>query len=303
MKENEKKQAHLLIITGLSGAGKTKSTKMLEDLGYYCVDNLPVALLPRFSEIIHEHPYDQKMTAVVIDAREGENFSPALCDALQSLNSDKVQYAILFLEASDEVLVRRFSETRRKHPLSDDGSNLQAIVKERKLLESIREKANFIVDTTYFSTKDLREKLISLMMQISNQTHPHPMHINILSFGYKAGIPIDADIMMDVRFLPNPFYDCELKQLNGLNDEIAEFVMDNEVAKSFISKALDLILFVIPLYHKEGKNQLTLAFGCTGGKHRSVAIAELIRKTLEKKGYHVNIQHRDIYNDDQISES
>ncbi len=302
MKDNGKKQTHLLIITGLSGAGKTKSTKMLEDLGYYCVDNLPVALLTRFADIIHQHPYDQKMNAVVIDAREGEDFTQSLSKALDQLSQQGMQYAILFLEASQEVLVRRFSETRRKHPLSDDGSNLHAIIKERKLLESIRGKADFIIDTTNFSTKDLREKIISIMMKISNQTHPHPIHVNILSFGYKAGIPIDADIIMDVRFLPNPYYDCELKELNGLNDEIAEFVMDNEVAKNFINKALDLLLFVIPLYHKEGKNQFTLAFGCTGGKHRSVAIAELIQKTLEKKGYHVNIQHRDIYNDDQISE-
>ena len=295
-------KTHLLIVTGLSGAGKTQCIKLLEDLGYFCVDNLPVALLSGFAELINRSDEPQKMTAVVIDVREGEGFWKNLQEALNQLKEQDIAYSILFLEASDEILVRRFSETRRKHPLSEDGSILNAILRERTFLSHLREKANFIMDTSPYSLKDFREKLLSIVSLIHNHTEAYPVNINIVSFGYKAGVPIDADIIMDVRFLPNPFYDCDLRSLNGLNEEIVHYVVDNSIAKEFITKITDLLQFVIPLYHQEGKSQITIAFGCTGGKHRSVAIADLIGKTLMNQGYHINFQHRDIYNDDQLKE-
>ncbi len=302
MSATMEKKAHLLIVTGLSGAGKTQCIKLLEDLGYFCVDNLPVALLTGFAELIDRSLEHQKTTAVVIDVREGKDFCAELWEVLEQLKTQGIRYSVLFLEASDEILVRRFSETRRKHPLSHDGSILTAILKERSHLKTIREKADFIIDTSPYSLRDLREKLISIVSLVSNQEESHPLLINIVSFGYKAGIPIDADIIMDVRFLPNPYYDSDLREFNGLNENIAHFVIDNPIANDFIVKINDLLTFVLPLYHKEGKSQLTIAFGCTGGKHRSVAIADLIRKNLVNQGYQVNIQHRDILNDDQLQE-
>lgn len=293
---------HLLLVTGLSGAGKTQCIKLLEDLGYFCVDNLPIALLFGFAELINRSDEPQKMTAVVIDVREGEGFWTNLQEAFNQLKKQDIAYSILFLEASDEILVRRFSETRRKHPLSEDGSILNAILRERTFLAPLREKANFIMDTSPYTLKEFREKLLSIVSLIHNHKEIHPVNINIVSFGYKAGLPIDADIVMDVRFLPNPFYDCDLKKYNGLHKEIVHYVLDNSIARDFIAKLTDLLKFVIPLYHQEGKSQITIAFGCTGGKHRSVAIADLIGKTLINQGYHINFQHRDIYNDDQLNE-
>jgi RNase adapter protein RapZ len=300
MKKNHKNNTHLLLVTGLSGAGKTQCIKLFEDLGYFCVDNLPVALLTGFAELINRSPEHQKMTAVVIDVRDGQDFEKNLWKALEDLKKYEIPYSVLFLEASEEILVRRFSETRRKHPLSKDGGILNAILKERLFLNSIREKANFLIDTSNFSIKDFREKLLSIVSLLSTQQDNFKLNVTIISFGYKSGVPIDSDIVMDVRFLPNPFYDCDLREYNGLHGEIVQYVLDNQTAREFIEKITALLLFVIPLYQQSGKNQITIAFGCTGGKHRSVAIAELMHKTLINHSYCVNVEHRDIYNDDQI---
>jgi len=292
-------EQNLLIVTGLSGAGKTKSIKLLEDVGFFCVDNLPVALLSGFASLTQQDKgRDSRLTAVVIDVREGEDFQQELFKALQELNEKGIQYSILFLEASDEVLVRRFSETRRKHPLSTDGGILTAILKERSFLNTLREKANYIIDTSNYSIKELREKIISIVTFLGDYQEKDHLMINLLSFGYKCGVPIDADIVMDVRFLPNPFYEETLKELTGLEDSILSYVTDNSVGKEFILKFTELLLFAIPLYKKEGKSQITVAFGCTGGKHRSVAIAKLFKQILTKRGYNVHLFNRDIYADE-----
>lgn len=294
---------NLLIVTGLSGAGKTKSIKLLEDLGFFCVDNLPVALLSGFASLTQQDKgRDNRLTAVVIDVREGEDFQQDLFQALHDLNEKGIPYSILFLEASDEVLVRRFSETRRKHPLSSDGGILTAILKERSFLGSLREKANYIIDTSNYSLKDLREKIISIVTLLGDYQEKDHMAINLLSFGYKCGVPIDADIVMDVRFLPNPFYEEELKDLTGLEDSIRSYVTENNAGKEFIQKFTELLLFLVPLYKKEGKSQITVAFGCTGGKHRSVAIAKLFKQILTKRGYNVHLINRDIYADDELGD-
>lgn len=284
----------LLIITGLSGAGKTHCIKILEDLGYFCVDNLPLKLLPGFASLVKDLGKNESQpTAVVVDIREGSNFVENLFEALSKLEKENISYRIIFFEADDEVLVRRFSETRRRHPLSHNGSILTAIMQERSLLASIREKANFIIDTSNYTIKDLREKLTTILSLIGNSEEEN-LTINIIAFGYKSGIPIDADIVIDVRFLPNPFYESSLKDLNGLSKEVSRYVTENEISKNFLEKLLSLLLFVLPLYQKEGKSQVTVAFGCTGGKHRSVAIANAVKNILVENGYKVNILNRDL---------
>ena len=285
---------NLLIITGLSGAGKTHCIKILEDLGYFCVDNLPLKLLSGFASLVKDLGKDEsKPTAVVVDIREGSNFVENLFDALSKLEEDNITYRIIFLEANDEILVRRFSETRRRHPLSRDGSILTAIMQEKALLASIREKANFIIDTSDFTVKDLREKLNAILSLVGNSEEEN-LTVNIVAFGYKSGIPIDADIVMDVIFLTNPFYESSLKDLNGLSEEVSNYVTENEIGKNFLDKLLSLLLFILPLYKKEGKSQATIAFGCTGGKHRSVAIANAVKNILIANGYKVNTLNRDL---------
>ena len=285
---------NLLIITGLSGAGKTHCIKILEDLGYFCVDNLPLKLLSGFASLVKDLGKDEsKPTAVVVDIREGSNFVENLFDALSKLEEDNITYRIIFLEANDEILVRRFSETRRRHPLSRDGSILTAIMQEKALLASIREKANFIIDTSDFTVKDLREKLNAILSLVGNSEEEN-LTVNIVAFGFKSGMPIDADIVLDVRFLPNPFYESSLKDLNGLSEEVSNYVTENEIGKNFLDKLLSLLLFILPLYKKEGKSQATIAFGCTGGKHRSVAIANAVKNILIANGYKVNTLNRDL---------
>lgn len=290
----ESNKINLLIITGLSGAGKTNCIKTLEDLGYFCVDNLPLKLLPGFASLVKGLSKDESQpTAVVVDIREGTDFSENLFETLSKLEKDSINYRIIFLEASNEVLVRRFSETRRRHPLSLDGGILTAIMQERALLAPVREKANFIIDTSNYIVKDLRDKLTTIL-SLMGETEEETLTVNIISFGYKSGIPIDADIVMDVRFLPNPFYEDSLKDLNGLSREVLTYVTKNEVGRAFLEKFKALLLLVLPLYQKEGKSQVTIAFGCTGGKHRSVAIANAIKKILIENGYKVNTLNRDL---------
>ena len=291
---------HILIVTGLSGAGKTRCVKILEDLNYFCVDNLPLALLPGFASLIKNTKGEVSKTAVVVDIREGEDFLTDLWKTLDKIEEDSISYSIIFLEASDEVLVRRFSETRRRHPLSTDGSILPAIVSEMNRLRPLRDKANYIVDTTNYSVKDLREKLMSITSLIGEKENDDRLTINVISFGYKGGVPIDADIVMDVRFLPNPFYEEALRDLNGLSKDVSMYVIDSLIGKEFIKKFTDLLFFVLPVYKKESKNQVALAFGCTGGKHRSVAIANIVGKMLSEKGYKVNLFNRDIYSDNNL---
>jgi UPF0042 nucleotide-binding protein len=281
----------LVIITGLSGAGKTQALRCLEDMGYFCVDNLPPALAPGLLEVVASDSNNKKV-ALVMDIRGGVFFS-GLNDALLYLEGKGYEYRILFLEASDEVLIRRFKETRRRHPLSKEGRIIEGILEERKRLEDFRGKASFIIDTSNLSSGELQSKI----RDIYSKSIDKFLAITVMSFGFKYWIPLDSDCVLDVRFLPNPFYEMHLKKLTGHHKEVQEYVLDNPITRDFIDKYRDLIKFLVPNYFKEGKKHLVLAIGCTGGRHRSVAIANKINEILKEdkeKFYEVTVEHRDI---------
>lgn len=278
----------ILIITGLSGAGKTQTVNCLEDIGYYCVDNLPPALLTKFVELGIQSEGKIDKVALVMDARGGDFFLD-LSRALEELQQDHLQYEILFLEASDEVLVRRFKESRRKHPLSGRWRLLEAIQIEKTMLEELRGQANVVIDTSNTSSRELREQLISLFGEQSI----NGFSINVVSFGYKMGIPLDSDLVIDVRFLPNPFYDPVMKTMTGMDQPVKDYVMKSTVTQAFNRRFLGLLKYLIPHYIKEGKTNLALSIGCTGGQHRSVVLAEHIAQELTEMGYNVLVKHRD----------
>ena len=280
---------HVLIVTGLSGAGKTQAGHCLEDLGYYCVDNLPPALLIKFIQLSLQSEGKIEKVALIIDVR-GVDFFQDLSRFLQELEENCINYEVLFLEASDEVLVSRFKESRRRHPLAPSGRLLDAIRAERRMFVELRGKANVIVNTSDLSPRDLKEKLVSWY----SQDRMDSFSITILSFGYKMGIPLDCDLIMDVRFLPNPFYDPQLKNLTGENQEVITYVMESPVTKKFMRRFVSLLKFLIPYYIAEGKTNLAIAIGCTGGQHRSVVLADYLGKQLIKIGYKVIMRHRDI---------
>jgi UPF0042 nucleotide-binding protein len=285
----EMEYLHILIITGLSGAGKTQAINCLEDMGYYCVDNLPPALIPKFVELSLQSEGRVNKVALVIDIRGGD-FFPALSQSLNELKENNILYEILFLEASDEVLIRRFKESRRSHPLGSTWRLHEAIQEERRIMKEFRGRANLIIDTSQLTPKELKERLTSLY----SGRKLGGFSINLISFGYKAGIPMDSDIVMDVRFLANPFYDPAMREMTGQDPEVIDYVLNSPVTRSFGRRFLNLMKFLIPHYISEGKTNLVVAIGCTGGQHRSVVLAEYIGKQLEKSGYKVLIKHRDI---------
>ena len=254
--EKKEEQLHILIITGLSGAGKTQVINCLEDMGYYCVDNLPPALLLKFVELSMQSEGRVNKVALVIDVRGGEFFSD-LTQSLQELEEDRIPYEILFLEASDDVLIRRFKESRRRHPLSDRRQLTEAIQLERRMLEELRGKANLVIDTSGLSPRLLKDKLQSLY----SESGTSKFTVNIASFGYKWGIPLDSDIVMDVRFLTNPFYDPHMRMLTGQDRDVIEFVLDSPVTKSFTRRFLNLLKYLIPYYVQEGKTNLAVSIG------------------------------------------
>ena len=285
------KNARIIIVTGLSGSGKSTVLKAFEDIGFFCVDNMPVVLLPKFLELPVESRGEILKIALVMDLRE-KGFLESYQEVFPELREKGYHLEILFLDASDEILVRRFSQTRRQHPLAGSDFVLKGIRKERKKLSGIKEIANQIVDTSFFSVHDLRKAIIQ--HYTSTITSPQ-MTINLLSFGYKYGLPYDADIVIDVRFLPNPYFVPGLKNLNGEEPEVIDYVMKWNETEGFIKKFQDLLRYLIPLYEKEGKSYLTIAIGCTGGRHRSVAIAEELRKLFDSKNYPITLTHRDIH--------
>jgi len=285
----ETQRIHILIITGLSGAGKSQAVNCLEDMGYYCVDNLPPALLNKIVELSLQSEGKIDKVALVIDVRGGEFFND-LSQALQELKEAHIPFEILFLEASNEVLVRRFKESRRRHPLAGNRSLLEAIQLERDMLEELRGQANVVVDTSTLDPRELKEKLQNQFSQYQT----HPFTVNLVSFGYKAGIPMDSDLVIDVRFLANPYYDPVMRTMTGADQQVIDFVLDSPVTKSFTRRFLNLLKFLIPYYIKEGKTNLTVAIGCTGGQHRSVVLGDYIGQQLKKLGYNVLIRHRDI---------
>lgn len=281
----------LLIVTGMSGAGKSQAANALEDMGYYCVDNIPPAIIPAFVELSAIKGESLSKIAIVTDIRGGELFAD-INKVLTQLKDHNVDYKILFLDASNEVLVKRYKENRRKHPLSLNGefSVLQAVKKEREILKSIRLASDYIIDTTYISISQLKNNLSNIFFGSINNT----LKINCKSFGFKYGADTEADLVFDVRCLPNPFYVEELKHKTGLEQEIRDFVMDSSESKEFLKRLNSFLDVSVPLYAKEGKSQLVIAFGCTGGKHRSVTFAELVGEYLKQKDYDCIITHRDI---------
>lgn len=279
----------LIIITGMSGAGKTVTIQSFEDLGFYCIDNLPPALLPTFLNLMKESKKEITRIAAVMDLRGGDFFS-SLNDALDQIEKeDLVATKILFLDADDESLVRRYKETRRSHPLSDNGLPLMGIQHERRLLANVKKRAQFIYNTSSMKPRELRQRIIAQFSDEDSRTFT----VNVMSFGFKYGMPIDADLVFDVRFLPNPYYIELLRPKTGLDEEVSSYVLKYDEAKVLIEKLMDLFEFMIPLYQKEGKTQLVIAFGCTGGQHRSVTLAEYFGHHLDQHAPTV-ITHRDI---------
>ena len=280
-----------VIVTGLSGAGKSRAVDALEDIGFYCVDNMPPKLLPKFAELCRQSRETLSRVAIVIDSRGGEMFDD-LSESLDELGQQGVDYTLLFLECDDQVLARRYKETRRKQPRSAEngGSVLKAIEKERTLLKPARSRTDYLIDTSHLSSAQLKERITDLFLGDTSKA----MLIQCMSFGFKYGYPAEADLVLDVRCLPNPFYVDELKRKTGLDADVRRYVLDKEETAGFQTRLYALIDYLIPLYTDEGKSQLVIAIGCTGGKHRSVTLAEELAKHIGDQNHRVMVNHRDI---------
>lgn len=283
-----------VIVTGLSGAGKTQATRSLEDLGYFCVDNLPPTLIAKFAEACMQSGGNIEKVALVIDIRGGVFFDDFF-DTLNYLKRNEFRYEILFLEASDEVLIKRFKETRRSHPLSPDGRILTGITQEREKLKEIKNISDIIIDTSKYEIRHLREKINEIYGD--NKNPERQLSITVLSFGFKYGIPVDSDLVFDVRFIPNPFYIPELKAYSGNDAPVRDYVLKQNETVTFIDKLIDMLKYLIPNYRKEGKRQLIVSIGCTGGRHRSVAIANEVHRRLNEENFNAKIEHRDVAED------
>lgn len=284
----------LVIVTGMSGAGKSTALKMLEDMGYFCVDNLPIPLLPGFVQMLQNTDTEMKKVALGLDVRSGQDLS-GLKENLEAMDRDRIGYEILFLDANDAVLVKRYKETRRQHPLSGSGRVDTGIAKEREKILFLKMKATYILDTSKMLTRELRIELEKIF--VDGQSFCN-LYITVMSFGFKYGIPQDADLVFDVRFLPNPYYIDTLREKTGNEAEVQDYVMQNDKGRIFLDKLKDMMEFLIPNYILEGKNQLVIAIGCTGGKHRSVTLANALYQILDKEeNYGVRIEHRDIGKD------
>lgn len=279
----------LLIVTGMSGAGKSRALQSLEDMGYFCIDNLPPILIPKFSELCCS---GEKIShvAMVVDIRGGEFFE-SLNEALQVLAEKNINYEIIFMEASDKSLISRYKETRRSHPLAPNGRITEGVKKERELLQNIRNKSDYIIDTSTMKTNELKELL---KKRFGDKNSGNRINVNLVSFGFKYGLPLDADMVWDVRFLPNPYYLSEMRHKTGRVPEVAEYINKQEITQAFKTKYFDVVNFLLPQYEKEGKSQFVIAIGCTGGMHRSVCMTEELGKYLREVGYHVIVEHRDM---------
>ncbi|MGI2329376.1 RNase adapter RapZ [Planococcus sp. YIM B11945] len=287
--ENNHDETELIVITGMSGAGKTVAIQSFEDLGFFTIDNLPPALLVTFMKLMRDSGKSMKRVAAVMDLRGGDFFD-SLVDAIDDLSKEpKISITILFLDADNQTLVSRYKESRRSHPLSPGGLVLGGIKKERDMLEDLQNRAKFIYNTSSMTPRQLKEKISA---DFSTETS-NVFTVNVISFGFKHGMPIDADLVFDVRFLPNPYYIEELKPLSGLDEPVSSFVLERIETQTLIEKLTDLLEYMIPLYKKEGKAQLVIAFGCTGGQHRSVTLAEYYGKLLADDNKTI-ISHRDV---------
>ncbi len=280
-----------VVVTGMSGGGKSTAMRMLEDAGFYCVDNLPVPLIEKFVELIAVPGGEVRKVALGLDVRADQSFGEAR-EILEKLKKNGYVFEVLFMEASDQTLLKRYKEIRRMHPLSLDGRIEDGVKKERAILKAIRNESDYVIDTSNLLTRELKEELDRIFVR--NEEY-HNLMVTVLSFGFKHGIPADADLVFDVRFLPNPFYIDELKHKTGNDKEVQDYVMGFPEAHTFIDKLTDMIEFLIPNYIKEGKYQLVIGIGCTGGKHRSVTLAnKLYERMKNKSGYGIKIAHRDM---------
>lgn len=281
----------VLVVTGLSGAGKTNAMDWFEDRGFYCVDNMPPALIANFIELTKSSKKQIEKAAFVFDARGGAYFSD-MKEYINLLKSDEnIDCRILFIEASERTLIKRFNETRRAHPLATGSTTKEVIAAEREELKEIRDLSDYIIDTTNLKVAELKQEISKIFEEGSGKSS---FLINIKSFGYKRGIPIEADLVLDMRFIPNPYYLPSLKRLTGNNKKVSSYVLRQKVTQDFIKAELEMLEMLIPAYIKEGKYHLNIAFGCTGGQHRSVATADEVAKELRAKGYRVTLEHRDI---------
>ena len=283
------KNLRVVIITGMSGSGKTTSLRALEDVGFFCVDNLPVALLPEFLEIQSIAAMDVSKVAMVMDLRE-KSFLDTYPEIFKHLSEKGYKIEILFLDAADDALLHRFSETRRTHPLSQRGSIMDGIHKEREKLSPLKQMADKIIDTTSLNVHQLKDSVQRLFIDSNTRR----MVIHVISFGYRYGLPADADMILDVRFLPNPHFVEALKHYNGHHEQVRDYILEGEESRSFIKKLFELMALLIPLYEKEGKVRFNIALGCTGGKHRSVVMSNELVSYFSKQNYIVTVSHRDI---------
>lgn len=282
----------LIIVTGMSGAGKSNAANALEDIGFYCIDNIPPSLITEFAKLTRRGQSQLSKVAIVTDIRGGEMFNE-IDEVLNQLTQNGIDYKVLFLDASDDCLVKRYKETRRAHPIrngNDNMSLIDAVQREREILKSVRARADYIIDTTYTTAGSLKQRLTSLFLGDSSKG----MSVQVMSFGFKYGSVPEADLVFDVRCLPNPYYIDELRPLTGLDDEIREYVMGCSQTTGYVDRLLSLLDYSVPLYCAEGKSQLVIAIGCTGGKHRSVVLTELVYNHLSNSGFKTSVYHRDI---------
>ena len=278
-----------IIITGLSGSGKSEAMKALEDMGFYCVDNLPPTLIPKFAELCYQSNSTIDKVALGIDVR-GRKFFEALHESLNTLRKDKYPFEVLYLDCADDVLLKRYKMTRRNHPLAISRQIPEGIKMERAILEPLKEISDCIIDTSNMKPKDLKEEISKIY---ANGEVNNNLTISVVSFGFKHGIPSDSDLVFDVRFLPNPYYVDELRSKTGEDQDVRDYVMNSDISNKFYEKLLDMVNFLVPQYIEEGKHHLVISIGCTGGRHRSVTISNLISDELMKQGYRVVKKHRD----------
>ncbi len=288
-----------IIVSGMSGAGKSTALHMLEDMGFFCVDNLPVALLPSFGKITYDRKVDVNQVAVTVDIRSGEHLE-GLTEQLEVLRELGIRYEILFLDADTATLVKRYKETRRTHPLAKESRVENGILKEREMVSFIRKQADYVIDTSSLLTRELKQELEKICVEEESYGN---FIVTFLSFGFKYGIPADTDLVFDVRFLPNPYYDPALRPLTGNDREVQEYVLGCKESQIFLNKLEDMLKFLIPLYLDEGKYHLVVGIGCTGGRHRSVTMANAIYRRLKDLPYSVRMEHRDVNRDTRRKES
>lgn len=291
--KGEKTAPRLVIVTGMSGGGKTQASRYLEDLGYFCVDNLPPVFIPKFVELCAHAGGHVSKVVLVVDTRSREFFD-TFVQVLEDMDRSDTNYEMLFMDASDAAIIRRYKETRRRHPMAPASRITEGIAKERERLAPVRAKATYIIDTSELKKVQLRDKIHRLF----GTSEGEQMNINVLSFGFKFGMPLDADMVLDVRFLPNPFYIESMRHKSGAVPEVADYIAKFPVTQEFLKKLDDLLDFLVPQYVKEGKSQFVIAVGCTGGMHRSVFVAKHIFDRLGSRGYPVKLEHRDLMKND-----